>query len=462
MFSHVITVAAAVAGLLAAPPPTGPGACPSGARCSSVEVPVDWAEPGGRRISLPVATLPHTGPGPRIGVVFSVPGGPGGSGLEDFAAYAGSFARLRERFDVITFAPRTAGALGVLPRECFTTGPWLTRPGSRAAYDALGATMAAAVRRCRDHDPAFFDHLDSASVARDIDAVRAALGERRLSFVATSYGGVPAVAYARLFPGRVRAMFLDGAVNQLRRPMADARTRYATYQRQFTRFAQWCDASADCPIEDTARRWRALIAKADRVPLPAGDDVAYSGFDLQVAAMPHLVSPGPGHARWRQLAEAIAKAGSGDATAFAAYVKAGTGSAKPQSYVAMNATHCADGLRFRDYREYRAVRALGERISPDLPGMGLWHRLGCVGWPPAVNPVAPLPVGLPPFLGAGTWTDHDDTADVVRRVPGSATVRFDGPGHGLYLTGNACVIAYADAYLADLRLPPRGTVCPPG
>ncbi|NUT42009.1 MAG: alpha/beta fold hydrolase [Thermoactinospora sp.] len=465
MFIQVIAVAGLLAGLLAVPGPVEWRSCGSGRppdmRCSSVEVPVDWARPGGRRVSLPVATLPHTGAGPRLGVVFSVPGGPGGSGLEDFASYAESFAHLRERFDVVTFAPRNAGALGVLPRECFTTGPWLTRPDSGAAYDALGVTVAAAVRRCRDHDPEFFDHLDSASVARDIDAVRAALGERRLSFVATSYGGVPAVAYARLFPGRVRAMYLDGAVNQLRRPLEDALSRYATYERQFRRFAEWCDASAGCPLKDTGRRWRALIAAADRAPIRVKGEVAYSGFDLQVAAMPHLVSPGPDHARRRQLAQAIVRAESGDATGFAAYVEAGTGSPKPSSYVAMNATHCADGLRFLDYGEYRAVRALGERVAPDLPGMGLWHRLGCVGWPPAANPVAPLPAtGLPPFLGAGTWTDHDDTADIVRRVPGSSTVRFDGPGHGLYLTGNACVIGYADAYLEDLRLPPRGTVCP--
>jgi pimeloyl-ACP methyl ester carboxylesterase len=436
---------------------------PKDLQCSSVEVPVDWAKPDGRTIEIRIARLPATGD--RIGTVFSIPGGPGGSGIDDLTYYRDSFTDLRKRFDVVSLEPRNAGTFGRLPQKCFTTGPWLTRPDTRGEYARLGAQIRKNAQECRKVDPEFFDHLDSASVARDIDAIRASLGEARLSFIATSYGGVPAVAYARLFPERIRAMYLDGAVNQLRDAPADARTRYRTYEAQFERFARWCGTSDVCGAPDVAARWRKLVAAADRKPIPVkGEDGAYSGFDLQVAAMPHLVGPGPApeYPRWRQLAQAIATAERGDASGFAGYVKAGTGSLKPQSYVGMNATMCADGLRFDGYREYRAVRAMGEKVSPNLAGMGLWHRLGCVGWPaPVTNPAAPLPSGLPPFLGAGTWTDHDDTADIVRRVPGSATVRFDGHGHGLYLTGDTCTIAHANAYLTDLRLPPPNTTCRP-
>ncbi|MEV4110509.1 alpha/beta hydrolase [Nonomuraea sp. NPDC049695] len=435
---------------------------PKEMECASVEVPLDWAEPDGRKISVRIARLPATGR--KTGTVFSIPGGPGGSGIDDLTSYGKSFAGLRERFDVVSLEPRNATSFGILPQECFATGPWLTRPGSPREYAALGATVRRSAEECRRRAPVFFDHLDSASVARDIDAIRSAIGEERLSFVATSYGGVPAVAYARLFPGRVRAMYLDGAVNQLRDPLTEARTRYRTFEAQFGRFVTWCEAAGACEA-GVAERWQRLVAAADRTPIPVkGQAVTYSGFDLQVAAMPHLVSPGPApdHPRWRQLAQAMRQAEGGDAAGFAAYVQAGIGSLKPPSFVGMNATQCADGLRFGGYREYRAVRALGERVSPNLAGMGLWHRLGCVGWPtPVTNPRAPLPAGLPPLLGAGSWTDHDDTADIVRRVPGSATVRYDGHGHGLYLTGNACVIAHADAYLMDLRLPPTGTVCRP-
>ncbi|MFG1710322.1 alpha/beta fold hydrolase [Nonomuraea sp. M3C6] len=488
---NLMTIGVLLGALLVVPqtPDLGWRACqgdsrPEELRCASVEVPVDWAEPGGRTISLEIAKLPATGR--RVGTVFSIPGGPGGSGVDDLTYYGKSFAELRKRFDVVSFQPRNATSFGILPQECFAGGPWLTRPDSRGEYARLGTIVRDRAQECRKVDPEFFDHLDSESVARDIEAIRGTIGEERLSFVATSYGGVPAVAYARLFPGRVRAMYLDGAVNQLRDAATDARVRYRTYEAQFGRFVEWCQSANVCGT-DLARRWRKLVADADRTPIPVKSiteptapngrpsaakptaakpgPVAYSGFDLQVAAMPNLVGPGPApeYPRWRQLAQAIRQAEAGDAGGFAGYIQAGVGSLKPPSFVGMNATQCADGLRFRDYREYREVRAMGERVSPNLAGMGLWHRLGCAGWPtPVTNPAAPLPSGLPPFLGAGSWTDHDDTADIVRRVPGSATVRFDGHGHGLYLTGNACVIAYANAYLTDLRLPAPGTVCRPG
>ncbi|TYB65995.1 alpha/beta hydrolase [Nonomuraea sp. PA05] len=437
---------------------------PQDLRCSTVQVPVDWARPGGRKITIKVAKLPATGR--SEGTVFSVPGGPGVSGIDDLTGDRDDFTKLRERFDVVSLEPRNAATYGLLPRECFTTGPWITPPRTRAEYARLGATIREGALKCRNADPAFYDNFNSASVARDIDAIRAALGERRLSFLATSYGGVTAVTYARLFPQRLRAVYLDGVINQLRDTTADARARFEEGEEQFGRFVEWCASVRDvCGPGDMGARWRKLVATADRTPLPVeGDSATYTGFDLQTAAMPNLRTPGPApeYPRWRQLAQAIRQAEAGNAGGFAKYIKAGTGSPKLMSPVAMNMTHCADGLRYRDYREYQAVRAMGEKLSPNLAGTGVWHRLGCVGWPtPVKNPAGPLPAGLPPFLGAGTWGDYASTADIVRRVPGSATVRYDGHGHGLYLSGDACTIAHANAYLMDLRLPAPGTTCRP-
>ncbi|MEV4159747.1 alpha/beta fold hydrolase [Nonomuraea dietziae] len=433
--------------------------CRKDMECGSVQVPVNWDEPGGRKISLPVARLAANGTGRRIGTVFSIPGGPGGSGVDDLEKSGGNFTHLRDRFDVVSFTPRNSPALEIFSSECLAKGPWLTRPDDERAYERLGEANAAAARRCAARDPELFGHLDSVSVARDIDAVRVALGEERLSFVATSYGGVPAYAYARLFPRRIRAMYLDGVVNLFRRD-----ERHKVMEAQFDRFVTWCSASTACKLHgrDAGEVWRALVAAADRTPIPT-DGTAYSGFDLQIAAAPHLVSPGDDHARWKQLAESVERAERGDASGFSGYVEAGIGSPKPMAFVGMNMTHCLDGFRFRDYADYRGVRRNGERLSPNLSGNVVWHRLGCVGWPrPVKNPPAPLPTaGLPPFLGAGTWTDYDDTADLAMRVPGSSAVRFEGHGHGLYLTGDACTIAHANRYLIDLRLPPRGTVCRP-
>ncbi|MFI7614372.1 hypothetical protein ACIBP6_24365 [Nonomuraea terrae] len=140
-----------------------------------------------------------------------------------------------------------------------------------------------------------------------------------------------------------------------------------------------------------------------------GLHVAYSGFDIKVAAAPDVISPGaaPDFPDWQRSARAVAQAEAGDAAGFAVHVRETAKSLKVFSFRGMNVTHCADGLGFNGYEEYRKAKELGERLSPNFAGNELWHPLGCVGWPtPVTNPPGPLPVDrLPPFAGAGTWSD---------------------------------------------------------
>ncbi|MEU8150570.1 alpha/beta fold hydrolase [Nonomuraea sp. NPDC048901] len=436
-------------------------------RCASIEVPVDWSKPSGRKIRLTVGMLPNTGVQRRIGAVFAVPGGPGGSGVKDLSRYAGSFSELRERFDIVTVEPRNTVDKGVLPDKCLIGGPWIALPDSPAEYAELGRRNREAAQRCRAADPEYFDHLDSASVARDMEAIRVALGEERLSFIGSSYGGIPSVTYARLFPARVRAVVVDGTMSPT---MDNAEFIMLTSEKSFERFGAWCAATTACALhgQDVGDVWRALIKRADRSPIPIRGEqsqVAYSGFDIKEAAAPSIISPGqkPDYPRWTQLAEAIKRAVGGDASGFADYVRQGTYSLKVPSVVGGNMTHCPDGMGYNSYEEYREKRRKGERLLPNFSGIELWHRLGCVGWPtPVTNPFEPLPTkGLPPFLGVGSWTDFVSSADLVRHVPGSVAVQYQSNGHALYNSGVSCIIGHVNRYLTSLRLPPPGTVCRP-
>ncbi|MEV0236469.1 alpha/beta fold hydrolase [Nonomuraea sp. NPDC050786] len=445
---------------------------PRDMRCTSVQVPLDWKAPGERKITIPVGMLPASGAARRIGTVFSIPGGPGASGIDDLKQFYGKFAQLRDRFDVISFAPRnTVKPGGVLPYECLATGPWITLPADRAEYAALGRSNRERAQRCRAADQEFFDHMDSASVARDIEAVRVALGEQRLSFLANSYGGTPAAAYARLFPSRIRAMVMDGTAGHIEDTAADEPRMYARAEREMERFAAWCRSATACALHgrDVGQVWRRLVTAADRSPTPVRNDpsgAAYTGFDLKVAAAPSVTSPGPEPdvPRWVQLADAIKKAADGDASGFADYVRQGSGSPKVPSLIGQNMTHCLDGKGYGSYAAYRRALRRAEELSPNFAGQRSWWPLGCVGWPaPVTNPRAPLPTrGLVPFLGVGSWTDHDIVADIIRHVPGSSSVRYEGHGHMLYIYGKSgCITAHVNRYLTSLRLPPPGTTCRP-
>ncbi|UBU09439.1 alpha/beta fold hydrolase [Nonomuraea gerenzanensis] len=443
---------------------------PQDMRCAAVQVPLDWARPAGRKITIPVGLLPASGAERRIGTVFSVPGGPGASGLDDLKQFHGRFAELRDRFDVVSFAPRnTVKPGGPIPYDCLATGPWITLPRDRAEYAALERTNRAHAQRCRTADPELFDHMDSASVARDLEAVRVALGEERLSILANSYGGTPATAYARLFPARVRAMVLDGAVPHVEQVADGEPRRYAIAEQQLERFAAWCRTATACALhgQDVGQVWRKLVAAADRTPVPVRDDptgAAYTGFDLKVAAAPSFTAPGrePDVPRWVQLAAAIERAAAGDAAGFADYVRQASGSPKVPSLAGQNMTHCLDGKGYGGYAAYRKALRAAQRLSPNFAGQRAWWPLACAGWPaPVTNPPAPLPAtGLPPFLGVGSWTDHGEVDTTVRHVPGSASLRYEGHGHTLYLQGlSGCITAHVNRYLATLRLPPRGTTC---
>ncbi|MGW3351870.1 alpha/beta fold hydrolase [Nonomuraea rubra] len=445
---------------------------PGDLRCATVQVPLDWKRPEGRKITIPVALLPASGAERRIGTVFSIPGGPGVSGIDDLKQYHGRFAQLRDRFDVVSFAPRnTVKPGGALPYDCLATGPWITLPRDRAQYAALERSNREHAQRCRAADPELFDHMDSASVARDIEAVRAALGEERLSFLANSYGGTPAAAYARLFPARVRAMVLDGTAAHVEDTAAGEPRRYAVAERQLERFAAWCRSATACALhgQDVGEVWRALVAAADRSPIPVKNDpagAAYSGFDLKVAAAPSFTSPGgePDVPRWVELADAIEQAVAGDAAGFADYVRQASGIPKVPSLTGQNMTHCLDGKGYGGYEAYRKALRRARELSPNFAGQRSWWPLACAGWPaPVTNPPAPLPAtGLPPFLGVGSWTDHTGVETIVRHVPGSATLRYEGHGHTLYVQGlSGCVTAHVNRYLTTLRLPPPGTTCRP-
>ncbi|MEV0828461.1 alpha/beta hydrolase [Nonomuraea rubra] len=447
-----LAVLAAPAGVPTPQPSPRWTACPlaNAPELQCADLPVALSPGSHRKITLKIARLPATGT--RKGSALVNFGGPMGGQIASLAARTRIFDRIRTSMDVVTWDPRGYPGLSGAVLRCdwgFVRTPAF--PADQAGLDRLAAANQARAGKCRTTDPELFDHMDSASDARDADAIRAALGDDEMNFLGLSYGGTIAQSYARLFPGRVRTLYIDGIGNHsLRRWERELETLARENERFMDRFFAWAPAGLE-------QRWQALLARADEEPVPAPKAGArYDRTQLQALAYLKL-RPGP--ARWGELTAAITAAEAGDASGFAL--------SSSQPYPGIPGGGVKECLDFPRAGTQRELARTVKRLRAIAPNTGAafplaWHLpLTCAGWPaPVSNPPAPMPRTLPPLLGAGTWQDYGATSRVAGQIPGSRTIRYDGPGHNLFgAMANACVIGHVSAYVTERRLPPRGTTC---
>ncbi|MDG4790910.1 alpha/beta hydrolase [Micromonospora sp. WMMD1102] len=482
--SLALTVPPATAGPAAGPaglPSGAPGQvvewhpCPddSTAECGTLAVPVDWKRPDGPRFQLSLARRTATDPATRIGTLFFGPGGPGDSGVDRIVEGAGRFgSELRSRFDIVSFDPRGVGRSN--PVRCSTEllvrrpAPVLT---SQQDFDATVAYNRRLRADCRARTGPLFDHVDTSSTARDVDAVRAALGESTLTFHGSSYGTLLGQRYAELFPHRIRAMVLESVLDHSvgTRDFLNAQTSAA--QDSFDAFVDWCDRTEGCALHgrDVRTIWADLLGLAGRGEVPDPDDpsatltpYALSGFlapralyephDAElaetIAGLAGLVPAGPAGAAlpgWR-----------GEST--------GTGSATETD---PQAIFCQDWeLPIRNYREYAARLREMARIGTDLPyPRALAGVEACLGAPRVEHPQHRLRVRVDhPILLLNAVHDpvtgYDWATSVARQLGRyGVLLSYEGAGHGVY-TATECTRGTVDRYLVDLVVPPRGASCP--
>ncbi|MCK2213076.1 alpha/beta hydrolase [Actinomadura sp. ATCC 31491] len=461
MFKPVILALSLLTTTPAPPPPAPPlpwAPCPAdkiGMECADLQVPIDWQKPDGRKLTLKLGRLKATGADGAKGSVLIAYGGPGAPGIALTQTVPAWWAGLRTRMDIITWDTRGYGeqfqGLSTGLPCTWTRIPIPALPRDDADLGRLSDTNRGYAEPCRGKDPELFAHMSSADQAKDMEAIRKALGADKLNYYGASYAGFYGQAYARLFPDRVRTMVLDGTWNHSPADwQAELEETAKANERAMNRFFTWCAAN-DC--KDVPALWRTLLARAGRTPIPTTTaNVAYQARDLQSLA---LAQARQGQQAWPGLATAIREAAKGDASGFVPP----RGARYPDQTTGV--TECTDWPRFTSLKQAQTVTARLQRIAPDTGAANTVAEatLGCIGWPASVtNPPAPLPKGLPPLLGAGAWDESDAVTRALSQVPGSTTIRHEGPGHTLYGT-NECARDHINRYFTDLTVPPAGTTC---
>ena len=440
-----------------------------GLECATLAVPLDHAALDGETIGLALARQPATDPDARIGSLVFNPGGPGGSGI-DFLEFA-RFSippEVADRFDLVSFDPRGVGASAAVDCELeLDDGVALVGDDDREAWDALLARSLAQLATCTAEPTGLAPYVGTNSAARDLDLIRAALGDAQLTYVGFSYGTRLGATYAELFPDRVRALVLDGAV----KPTTDfselAPGQGAGFDQAFENFASACDADADCrlqelgPTLDVVDRVRRDIAAAGSFATADPDRVLTPG-ELDLGIISALYSKDA----WPYLAEAIELADDGDGSLFQVLADSYFGRELDGTYAnqqeANGLVNCADDDARPDPDQ---VWADADAVADGSTyfGAALRASTGCLGIDAAVDPLVIGPAtGAAPILVIGTTGDpatpYGWAVEMAESLDSGVLYTVEGEGHTAYLSIE-CVTGVVDAYLIDLDVPAPGGSC---
>ncbi|CAL9291569.1 alpha/beta hydrolase [Streptomyces sp. SudanB52_2052] len=456
---------------------------PGSMRCGTVTVPLDYARPDGRQIELTVSRARATGKDPhhgeravpRQGALVYNPGGPGATGLYfPLIGLLPEWKRIAAAYDLVGYAPRGVGRSAPLsckdPKQFFK-GPTQAPTHPSAAYKKERIAQARAYARgCAERAGDALRHYHSLNNARDLDVLRAALGEERLTFMGSSYGTYFGALYATLFPAHVRRMVFDSAVDP-----APGRIWYRNNLRQSAAFeGRWLDF----------RTWIARHHDVYGLGRTAREvRRSYERAMARLAAAPAGGKVGPG-----QLQEAFLQAGYYDdqwphrAHALSAYLKGDPGPLVEQAarhpeaaaeaenaravYVAVE---CNDAPWPTDWEVWDRDNTRLARVAPFETWHNVWTNLPCAYWrAPRQRPldVGTGPGELPPTLILAAERDaatpYDGALELHRRLAGSVLVtERDAGAHGLAGGPNACVNGHMEAYLLEGRLPGRRAECAP-
>ncbi|MEU3990473.1 alpha/beta hydrolase [Streptomyces platensis] len=448
----------------------------AGFECATMKAPLDYSKPSADTdLKLAVARKKATGPGSKIGSLQVNPGGPGGSAIEYLQQYAPQPAAVRARYDMVAMDPRGVGRSE--PVECLTdkqmdryTQTDVT-PDSPAEVNKLTSAYRSFAKGCASRAGQLLRHVSTIEAARDMDVLRAVLGDKKITFVGASYGTFLGATNAGLYPSRVGRMVLDGAMN----PEIDSRTinlnQTAGFDTAFRAFAADCIKHEDCPlgtksVDDAGRQLSALFKKLDAHPVATGEERKLT----ESLATTGVVAAMYDQRAWPVLREYLAQTEAGNGRGLLTlsdsyYERDPNGTYANQMY-ANPAVNCLDlASAFNSPAQVRAALPSFRKASPVFGENFAWAALNCAYWP--VKPTGTTQrieaKGAAPILVVGTTRDPATPyiwAKALAAQLSSATLlTYEGDGHTAYGRGSTCIDKTINNYLLHGTVPPKGKHC---
>ena len=453
----------------------------TGFQCAKVTVPLDYSQPDGQTIEI--AMKKHLAAGStRQGTLFMNPGGPGESGVNDIGeSVTSTFAGVQKAYDIIGFDPRGVGSSTAVnctsdtELEAASEGTPVNAGEGGMTFEQRAAVISAQFKQFEASCAAntkpteLLDHVDTVSVARDLDVLRALSGDQKLNYAGFSYGTYLGAHYAELFPANTGRMFLDGAMDPSLTYSERRQGQALGFERALRNYVAWCQSGQSCPlsgdVDAGVQQIGDIFTSADQSPVPSSDVTRpVTGDDMKQVVSVMLYSP---ETAWDTLNEAFGEVvNENNAWAFRSI--ADQLDAQPlASTGALISVNCLDYRVEGDMATWKAQSEELQKISPRFASTFDGVELGCQAWGHTGTqpPKALHAKGAAPILVIGTTGDpatpYEDAVALADQLESGQLLTWEGNGHTAYASSGSgpCVTKAVDTYLLTGTMPKKGLTC---
>lgn len=448
--------------------------CGQGFECTDVTAPLDWEDPTAGEISL--AVVRHRAQGTPVGSLLTNPGGPGSSGV-DLVLNNLAFAvgpELIENYDVIGFDPRgVGGSTAVTCYDAAEMDDYLYGiPSAQRGTPEWEAELLDAHRAfgeaCDANSGGILPYVTTVNAARDMDLIRAVLGDTELNYLGYSYGTFLGATYAKLYPEKAGRLVLDGAIDPSVPGLEVGATQAIGFESALRAYMKDCLDSGECPftgtVDDAMADLGALLASVDRTPLENGDGRLMGADALMTGIIAALYSQD----NWGILTQALTEALQGDPTT--AFLLADYYNGREDGVYTDNSAEAFRAYNCMDYPvedDPAAEAATEAEIAKGAPTIApYWSGPDpCEVWPypPTGTREKIAAEGAGPIVVVGTTNDpatpYEWSESLAEQLEEGVLITRVGEGHTGYNKGNACVDDAVEAFLLEGTVPKDGLRC---